>query len=50
MINYYNKKEKQMSSKVQTCDECNEMHYEIDLKETCYKQMLCDECMIDLQM
>jgi formylmethanofuran dehydrogenase subunit E len=37
-----------MSSKVQTCDECNEMHYEIDLKETCYKQMICDDCMIEM--
>ena len=37
-----------MSSKVQTCDECNEMHYEIDLNETCYKQMICEDCMIEM--
>ena len=29
-----------------SCDGgCDNIHYEIDLFETCYKQMLCEDCM-----
>ena len=38
-----------MSAKVHLCDgECGNIYYEIDLKETCYNQMLCDDCMFTL--
>ena len=33
---------------IMLCDgNCGEFHYEINLLETCYKQMLCDGCMSD---
>ena len=35
-----------MSAKVHLCDgDCGDVYYEIDLNETCYKQMMCKECM-----
>ena len=35
-----------MSRCTMLCDgECGNMHYEIDLFETCYSQMLCNDCM-----
>ena len=37
-----------MSAKVHLCDECGNVNYEINLSETCYKQMLCEDCMINL--
>ena len=37
---------KEMSSNVMLCDgDCGNVHYEIDLFETCYSQMLCNDCM-----
>ena len=37
---------KEMSSNVMLCDgDCGNVHYEIDLFETCYSQMLCNNCM-----
>ena len=36
-----------MSTKVHLCDNCGDFKYEIDLMETCYNQMMCEDCMID---
>ena len=37
-----------MSAKVHLCDKCGDVYYEIDLGETCYGQMVCEDCMINL--
>ena len=37
-----------MSAKIHLCDKCDNVNYEINLSETCYGQMLCEDCMIDL--
>ena len=35
-----------MSANTMLCDgDCGNVYYEIDLYETCYKNMLCKECM-----
>ena len=35
-----------MSAKVHLCDgDCGNIYYEIDLNETCYSQMMCNDCM-----
>ena len=35
-----------MSAKVHLCDgDCGNVYYEIDLNETCYGQMMCNDCM-----
>ena len=36
-----------MSAKVHLCDKCGDVYYEIDLGETCYGQMVCEDCMVD---
>ena len=36
-----------MSAKVHLCDNCGNVNYEINLSETCYKQMMCEDCMTD---
>ena len=37
-----------MSAKVHLCDKCGDVYYEIDLGETCYGQMVCENCMVNL--
>ena len=35
-----------MSANTMLCDgDCGNVYYEIDLYETCYKQMMCKDCM-----
>ena len=35
-----------MSANTMLCDgDCGNVYYEIDLSETCYKQMMCKDCM-----
>ena len=35
-----------MSANTKLCDgDCGNIYYEIDLFETCYNQMLCNDCM-----
>ena len=37
-----------MSANTMLCDgDCGNIYYEIDLYETCYKQMMCEDCMTD---
>ena len=35
-----------MSANTMLCDgDCGNVYYEIDLNETCHKQMMCKDCM-----
>ena len=36
-----------MSAKIHLCDKCGDVYYEIDLGETCYGQMVCEDCMVN---
>ena len=36
-----------MSAKIHLCDKCGDVYYEIDLSETCFGQMVCEDCMIN---
>ena len=34
------------ASKMQCDGDCGNIYYEIDLSETCYKQMMCQDCIL----
>ena len=46
-LNNEYKKGKMMSAKIHLCSKCGDVYYEIDLSETCFGQMVCEDCMVD---